>query len=108
MTISAQQVKELREKTGSGLMECKKALQEADGNVDEAVTILRKKGQATAEKKSGRSTTEGSAGRCDGGGTVAAASTPPQSSFAPTWTTTGIAIYISVPSARTDILRHRS
>ncbi len=62
MTISAQQVKELREKTGSGLMECKKALQEADGNVDEAVTILRKKGQATAEKKSGRSTTEGRVG----------------------------------------------
>ena len=59
MTISAQQVKELREKTGSGLMECKKALQEADGNVDEAATILRKKGQATAEKRSGRSTTEG-------------------------------------------------
>lgn len=58
-TISAQQVKELREKTGSGLMECKKALQEADGNVDEAVSILRKKGQATAEKKAGRSTSEG-------------------------------------------------
>ena len=62
MTISAQQVKELREKTGSGLMECKKALQEADGNVDEAATILRKKGQATAEKRSGRSTTEGRIG----------------------------------------------
>ncbi len=62
MTISAQQVKALRERTGSGLMECKKALQEADGNVDEAVTILRKKGQATAEKKSGRSTTEGRVG----------------------------------------------
>ena len=62
MTISARQVKELREKTGSGLMECKKALQEADGNVDEAATILRKKGQATAEKRSGRSTTEGRIG----------------------------------------------
>ena len=62
MTISAQQVKELREKTGSGLMECKKALQEADGNVEEAVTILRKKGQAAAETKSGRSTTEGRVG----------------------------------------------
>ncbi len=62
MTISAQQVKELREKTGSGLMECKKALQEADGDVDEAATILRKKGHATAEKRSGRSTTEGRIG----------------------------------------------
>jgi elongation factor Ts len=61
-TISAQQVKELREKTGSGLMECKKALQEADGNIEEAVTILRKKGQAAAEKKSGRSTSEGAIG----------------------------------------------
>ncbi len=59
MSISAQQVKELREKTGSGLMECKKALQESDGNIEEAITILRKKGQAAAEKKSGRSTTEG-------------------------------------------------
>ena len=61
-TISAQQVKELREKTGSGLMECKKALQEAKGDLAEAVTILRKKGQAAAEKKSGRSTSEGAVG----------------------------------------------
>ncbi len=61
-TISAQQVKELREKTGSGLMECKKALQEADGNLEEAVIILRKKGQAAAEKKAGRSTSEGAIG----------------------------------------------
>lgn len=61
-TISAQQVKELREKTGSGLMECKKALQEADGNIEEAVSILRKKGQATAEKRAGRSTSEGAVG----------------------------------------------
>lgn len=61
-TISAQQVKELREKTGAGLMECKKALQESDGDIDEAVTILRKKGQAAAEKKSGRATSEGAIG----------------------------------------------
>ena len=61
-TISAQQVKELREKTGSGLMECKKALQEADGNLEEAVIILRKKGQAAAGKKAGRSTSEGAIG----------------------------------------------
>lgn len=61
-TISAQQVKELREKTGAGLMECKKALQEAGGDVDAAVTVLRKRGQAMAEKKSGRTATEGLVG----------------------------------------------
>jgi len=58
-TISAQQVKELREKTGAGLMECKKALQEAEGDLEEAVTVLRKQGQVAAEKKAGRSTSEG-------------------------------------------------
>lgn len=61
-TISAQLVKELREKTGSGLMECKKALTDADGNLDEAVTLLRKRGQAAAEKKMGRTTSEGLVG----------------------------------------------
>lgn len=60
--ISAQQVKELREKTGSGLMECKKALQESDGEIEAAIVILRKKGQAAAEKKSGRATSEGLVG----------------------------------------------
>lgn len=60
--ISAQQVKQLRERTGSGLMECKKALQEANGDIEEAITILRKKGQAAAEKKSGRATSEGAVG----------------------------------------------
>ena len=58
-TISAQQVKELREKTGSGLMECKKALQEVEGDIEEAITLLRNKGHAAAEKKSSRSTSEG-------------------------------------------------
>lgn len=57
--ISAQQVKDLRERTGSGLMECKKALQESDGDIEAAIVILRKKGQAAAEKKSGRATSEG-------------------------------------------------
>ncbi len=61
-TISAQLVKELREKTGSGLMECKKALTDADGNIEEAITLLRKRGQAAAEKKMGRSTSEGLVG----------------------------------------------
>ena len=57
--ISAEQVKTLRQKTGAGLMECKKALVEAAGDVDQAVTILRKRGQAAAEKKAGRTTSEG-------------------------------------------------
>ncbi|MGH9336749.1 MAG: elongation factor Ts, partial [Vicinamibacteria bacterium] len=61
-TISAQQVKELREKTGSGLMECKKALADTNGNLEEAVTLLRKRGQAAAEKKAGRPTSEGLVG----------------------------------------------
>ena len=51
MAISAKLVKELREKTGAGMMDCKKALGETDGNMDEAVEYLRKNGQAKAEKK---------------------------------------------------------
>ncbi|HSW39371.1 MAG TPA: translation elongation factor Ts [Acidobacteriota bacterium] len=62
MTISADLVKELREKTGVGLMECKSALTESNGNVEEAVTILRKRGLASLAKKSGRETKEGSIG----------------------------------------------
>jgi elongation factor Ts len=60
--ISAQRVKELREKTGSGMMECKKALEDAGGNLEEAVTLLRKRGAAAAETKVGRATTEGLVG----------------------------------------------
>ena len=52
-------VKELRERTGAGMMECKKALVEASGNMDEAVELLRKSGQAKADKKSGRIAAEG-------------------------------------------------
>ena len=59
MTISAELVKELREKTGVGFMECKSALQEANGDLDAAVTILRKRGLASLAKKSGRETREG-------------------------------------------------
>ena len=59
MAITAQQVKELREKTGAGMMECKKALSEANGDVSKAVTILRERGLAAAEKKAGRQTREG-------------------------------------------------
>ena len=59
MAISASDVKKLREQTGAGMMDCKNALEEANGNVEEAVTILRKKGLATAAKKAGRTTSEG-------------------------------------------------
>ncbi|HVS52380.1 MAG TPA: translation elongation factor Ts [Opitutaceae bacterium] len=58
-TISAQTVAELREKTGAGLLDCKKALTEANGNMEEAITILRKKGAASAAKKAERATKEG-------------------------------------------------
>jgi elongation factor Ts len=57
--IPATLVKKLRDLTGAGMMECKAALQEAKGNLEEATTILRKRGLAQAAKKSGRSTSEG-------------------------------------------------
>ncbi len=60
--ISAKLVKELRDKTGAGMMDCKKALSETEGNVDKAIEWLRKKGIASAEKKSGRVAAEGSIG----------------------------------------------
>jgi elongation factor Ts len=59
MSISAEQVKDLREKTGVGFMECKSALQEANGDMEAAVIILRKRGLASAAKKSGRETKDG-------------------------------------------------
>lgn len=59
MGISLETVKELREKTGAGMMDCKKALQDASGDVDTAIENLRKKGLATAAKKSGRIAAEG-------------------------------------------------
>ena len=58
-TISAVQVKQLRDKTGAGMMECKAALTEADGNMEEAVTLLRKRGLALAAKRAGRATAQG-------------------------------------------------
>ena len=57
--IPAAMVKQLRDATGAGMMECKAALAEAQGNVEEATTILRKRGLAQATKKAGRSTNEG-------------------------------------------------
>jgi elongation factor Ts len=61
-TISASLVKELRDKTGAGMMDCKAALTETNGNVDEAITLLRKKGTAKAEKRAGRATKQGAVG----------------------------------------------
>lgn len=59
MSITAGMVKELREKTGAGMMDCKKALSDADGNMDRAVEILREKGLAAVAKKAGRIAAEG-------------------------------------------------
>jgi len=59
MSISASQVKELREKTSAGMMDCKKALEETQGDFEAAVEWLRKKGLSSAAKKSGRIAAEG-------------------------------------------------
>ena len=59
MAITASMVKELREMTGAGMMECKKALTEADGDMDKAVDVLRTRGLAAVAKKAGRATNEG-------------------------------------------------
>jgi len=58
-TITAQMVKELREKTGAGMMDCKKALQEAEGDMEKAIEVLRKRGIAKAEKKATREAKDG-------------------------------------------------
>jgi elongation factor Ts len=58
-TISAGQVKELRERTGAGMMDCKRALEETNGDLEDAVKLLREKGIAQAAKRAGRETTEG-------------------------------------------------
>lgn len=59
MAVTAAMVKQLREMTGAGMMDCKKALGETDGNMDDAVEFLRKKGMAGADKKAGRTAAEG-------------------------------------------------
>ena len=59
MAITAAMVKELREMTGAGMMDCKKALAETDGDMDAAVEVLRKSGAAKAEKKASRIAAEG-------------------------------------------------
>ncbi len=58
-TITADQVKQLRDKTGAGMMECKAALAEANGDMEEAITVLRKRGLAQAAKRAGRTTAQG-------------------------------------------------
>ncbi|ANA40141.1 MULTISPECIES: translation elongation factor Ts [Geobacter] len=62
MSITAAQVNELRKITGAGLMDCKKALTETNGDIEQAVDYLRKKGLAAASKKAGRAATEGAVG----------------------------------------------
>ena len=59
MAIAAEQVKALRDQTGAGMMECKKALVEADGDLQKAVTLLRERGLAAASERAGRETREG-------------------------------------------------
>lgn len=59
MNINAEMVKELRAKTGAGIMDCKSALKDCDGDAEKAVDFLRKKGLATAQKRSARATSEG-------------------------------------------------
>jgi elongation factor Ts len=59
LTISTSQIKELREKTGVGVMDCKTALKESAGDIEKAIEYLRKKGIATAQKRGGRATTQG-------------------------------------------------
>ena len=70
--VTAAMVKELREQTGAGMMDCKKALNETNGNMDEAVEVLRKNGQAKAVKKEGRIAAEGICRIASKGDTVAA------------------------------------
>ena len=59
MAITAEMVKQLRDKTGAGMMDCKAALTEANGDIDKAIEILRKKGLASAAKRAGRATNNG-------------------------------------------------
>ncbi len=62
MAITAEQVKELRERTGAGMMECKKALEETGGDMEKAIDLLRAKGAAKAAKRAGREAREGAIG----------------------------------------------
>ena len=68
MEITTAMIKELREKTGAGILDCKTALAEANGSIEEAEKLLRKKGLAAAAKKAGRVAAEGLVGYALGGG----------------------------------------
>ena len=59
MKITAQQVNELRKRTGAGMMDCKNALVETEGDMEKAIDVLRKKGQKVAAKRAGRDAAEG-------------------------------------------------
>ena len=59
MSVTADMVKDLRQRTSAGMMECKRALVEAEGDIEKAAELLRKKGAASAEKKAGRTTADG-------------------------------------------------
>ena len=59
MSITSSDIKELRNKSGAGMMDCKKALDESNGNIEKAIEWLRKKGINTAQKKSSRSASDG-------------------------------------------------
>ena len=71
MAISAAEVKELRERTGAGMMDCKKALQETDGDMEAAIDLLRSKGAAKAAKRAGKEASEGAIGSYTGGAVAA-------------------------------------
>lgn len=70
MSVSAEQVRELREKTGAGIMECKGALEETNGDLEAAITVLRKRGLSAQSKKAGRETKEGLIGTYVHGGKI--------------------------------------
>jgi len=84
MAITASLVKELRERTGAGMMECKKALVETDGDIEVAIEMMRKSGAAKADKKAGRVAAEGKIGiaTSDDGATVALVEVNSETDFA--------------------------
>lgn len=81
MAITASMVKELREKTGAGMMDCKNALNETDGDIEAAIDWLRKKGMAQADKKSGRTAADGLVGVAASGAKAAIAEVNAETDF---------------------------
>ena len=97
MTVTAAMVKELREKTGAGMMDCKKALAETNGDMEAAIDWLRAKGIAKADKKSGRTAAEGLIGIASSGTKTSLPATTPFRSW--------FAVSPMSPSAPTAALR---